>query len=203
MKILTISDNVLPQLENADNLLRQYGEAKAVISCGDLPAPYIEYIVSTLNVPLFYVRGNHDTMYDYNPPGGENLHLRIVAYQGLVLAGLEGCIRYNKEPIQYTQSQMTMMVLRLGRNVLLRRLLGRRGIDIMVTHSPPRGIHDLEDPAHRGFTSFRWLVRWIRPRYLIHGHVDTHDSRRPTRTRFMGTDVININPVKFLTFDIQ
>jgi Icc-related predicted phosphoesterase len=200
MKILTISDNVLPQLENSTNLERQYQGAEAVISCGDMPAPYLEYITSVLNLPLFYVRGNHDGQYKYYPPGGQDMHLRIIAYNGLVFAGLEGCIRYNKEDVQYTEGEMAVMVLRLIQKALIYRLLRGRGIDLMVTHSPPRGIHDLEDRAHRGFQSFNRLLRWLQPRYMIHGHVDTHDSRRPTRTQVGQTEVININPVKFLDF---
>lgn len=200
MKVLTVSDNVLAQLEDSKNLCRAYADVDAVISCGDMPAPYIEYIASTLNVPLFFVRGNHDTQYSEGNPGGDNLHGRVVRFNGFVMAGLEGCIQYNREPVQYTDGQMYWMVLALWPKVLWQRARGR-GLDIMVTHSPPRDIHDLPDRAHRGFKSFRLMLRLFKPRYLIHGHVDTHDSRRPTRTDFNGTLILNINPVKLITFE--
>ena len=203
MKLLTISDNVLPQLENSDNLLRQYGDCDLVVSCGDMPAAYLEYIVSVLNVPLLYVRGNHDVFYEQNPPGGENLHGQIVRYKGLTFAGLEGCIRYNREPIQYSDTEMYVLVLKLWRKVLTYRWLRRRGIDVLVTHSPPRDIHDLTDRAHRGFKALNLAIRLYKPRYLLHGHVDTYDSRRPTQTRVGETQVININPVKYLTIDLR
>lgn len=201
MKILAISDNVLPQLEDALNLQRNYSEAEAVISCGDMPAHYLEYVASTLNVPLFFVRGNHDIYYTETRPGGINLHRRMFTFQGLTMAGLEGCIRYNNAPIQYTESEMFLKVIGLAPLMLLQRLRRGRGIDIMVTHSPPRDIHDQTDRAHRGFRSFRLLMRLYRPRYLIHGHVDTHDSRRTWSTTFAGTEVININPAKLLAFE--
>jgi Icc-related predicted phosphoesterase len=65
----------------------------------------------------------------------------------------------------------------------------------MITHSPPKGIHDLPDDfAHCGFKSLLYLIRWTRPKYLMHGHVDTWDRRRTWRTMYAGTAVININP---------
>ena len=34
--------------------------ADAIISCGDLPASYLTFLVTMANRPLFYVHGNHD-----------------------------------------------------------------------------------------------------------------------------------------------
>ena len=59
---------------------------------------------------MFYVRGNHDEIYKDDPPGGIDLHGKVVEYKGLTLAGLEGSIRYNAGEIQYTQMQMHGMV---------------------------------------------------------------------------------------------
>ena len=44
MKVLAVSDNVLPQLEKAEFIRRQYGDIDRIISCGDLPAPYLDFI---------------------------------------------------------------------------------------------------------------------------------------------------------------
>lgn len=201
MKVLAISDNVLPPLENQDNLRNQYGDVDLIISCGDMPAPYLDLISSTLNVPLFYVRGNHDSRYEPEHPGGDNLHSRMIGFKGLSFAGLEGSLDYNGEPVQYTELAMYSMVLKFAPIPLLRRLRHGYGVDVMVTHAPPRGIHDLKDRAHRGFRSFRLMLWLYRPRYLLHGHVDTWDNRRPTVTQVGPTEVININPVKVLTFE--
>lgn len=202
MKILAVSDNVLAKLENRDNLLRNYSDVRAVISCGDMPAPYLEFIVDVLGVPLLYVRGNHDIYYTREHPGGDNLHGRVLHFGGLLWAGLEGCLRYNREPIQYTQSEMFWQVLQLYPAVLMARARFRRRLDVMVTHAPPRHIHDLPDRAHTGFNAFRLLMRLYRPRFLLHGHVDTHDAPlQRTRTRFLDTEVININPAKVLDLD--
>jgi Icc-related predicted phosphoesterase len=201
MKILAVSDNVLTQMEDAAYLRRTYSDVQMLISCGDMPAPYLEFITSTLNVPLFFVRGNHDTNYQPEHPGGDNLHQRLVKFGGLSFAGLEGSPRYNREPVQYTESQMFVMVLSMAPRLLLRRWRKGYSVDVMVTHAPPRGIHDMTDRPHRGFTSMRTLIQLYRPRYFLHGHVDTWDRRRPTTTNFAGTEVININPLKVLTLE--
>jgi predicted phosphodiesterase len=196
VKILCVSDTVMPQLESAVNLRRRYSDVQLVVSCGDLPAVYLEYIVSTLNVPLFYVRGNHDERYSESPPGGENLHMRVITHRGLTFAGLEGCMRYNDGEIQYTESQMARMVIQMGLSPAV-----WRGLDVLVTHSPPQGIHDRKDRAHTGFRSLRWFMQWYRPRYLVHGHTHTWDRRDTVQTQYRDTCVMNINPITLLEIE--
>ena len=198
MKILSVSDIVLASLRNRENLLKNYSNAQAVISCGDLPADYLEYITGVLNVPLMYVRGNHDIYYTHDKPGGDDLHGRVVRFNGYLIAGLQGCMRYNREPLQYSDGEMLRLVLALWPTVLYATLRRRRRLDLMVTHSPAWGIHDLPDRAHQGFKSFRLMIRLFRPRTLIHGHVDNVDKRLPSRTLFADTEILNINPAKVL-----
>ncbi|MFC1961310.1 metallophosphoesterase [Chloroflexota bacterium] len=202
MKILAISDHDLPQLQNLPNLSRKYGDVDLVISCGDLHTSYIEFVTSVLNVPFYYVRGNHDTGYRENPPGGDNLHQRFLRYKGLWMAGLEGCRRYNRGPIQYTEAEMFAQVLSMSPGMLLRRVRWGTGVDVMVTHASPFGIHDRSDLPHVGFRAFRLLMFWYRPRYLIHGHVDVWDRRDTTWTEYLDTQVVNINPMRVLTIDV-
>ncbi len=198
MKILCVSDTEMPQLHSAVNLRRQYNDIDMVISCGDMSPAYLDFITSIVPVPLFYVRGNHDEKYSDEPPGGIDLHRQVVEFGGLTMAGLEGCIRYNKGEIQYSQGQMHRMVLGLTPKILAHRWLRRRGIDLFVTHSPARDIHDGKDVAHRGFDSFLNFMRWFRPRYMLHGHVHTWDRRKTVRTQYLSTCVININPFTVL-----
>jgi len=197
VKILCVSDTIATQLENAAHLRRRYSDVDVIVSCGDLSAAYLEFITSVLSVPLLYVRGNHDTAYDDEPPGGENLHRRIVEYGGLTFCGLEGSMRYNSSAIQYTEGEMTNAVLRLAIPIKLREAQGKR-IDFFVTHSPPRGIHDLPDRPHTGFKAFLKFMDWFKPRYLVHGHVHTIDNRVETVTQYRDTQVININPFTLL-----
>ncbi len=201
VKILCVSDTEMPQLYNAVNLRRQYSDIDFVISCGDLPPGYLEFITSIIGAPLFYVRGNHDEIYKNEPPGGIDLHGQLVEYGGLTLVGLEGSIRYNRGAIQYTQRQMHGSVLSLTPRLLWHRTARRRGIDLFVTHSPARDIHDGSDVAHRGFASFLNFMKWFKPRYMLHGHVHTWDRRKQVQTQFASTCVININPFTVLEVD--
>ncbi len=201
VKILFISDTVMPQLENSANLRRRYHDVELIVSCGDMPTAYLEFISSVLNVPLFYVRGNHDEMYDQDPPGGINLHNHYVEYHGLSFVGLEGSIRYNRGKIQYTQNEMRRMVLGLAPRLRYNRWRQGYGVDVFVTHSPAQGIHDAEDQPHQGFASFLQFMRWYRPRYMVHGHVHTWDRRKVVETQYYDTRVLNINP--FMLLDIE
>lgn len=190
----------MPQMESAVNLRRHYSDIELIVSCGDMPAVYLEFITSILNVPLFYVRGNHDERYDESPPGGDNLHQKLLVYKGLSFYGLEGSIRYNKSPIQYTESQMSLMVTEAYPMMQYNRLR-RGGLDFFVTHSPAYGIHDADDPPHRGFKSMLRFLNWYKPRYMVHGHVHTWDRRKTTQTTYESTEILNINPVTVLDIE--
>lgn len=201
VKVLAISDRVVPQIYDGEAILRGFGDVELVLSCGDLPFHYLEFIVSMLNVPLYYVLGNHC------PPVGEdswglvsqspldgavNLDNRVVRERGLILAGLQGSMRYNSRPYhQYTEAQMSCKVLKLIPSLLYHRIRYGRYLDVLVTHAPPYGIHDGPDLAHRGFRIFRWFMRCFRPRYLIHGHKHVYDAREARETRYHDTWVVN------------
>lgn len=201
MKILCVSDTVQTQMENAAHLRRRYNDVELIVSCGDMPTTYLEFITSVLNVPLFYVRGNHDTGYAERPPGGENLHLNIVHYNGLSFYGIEGSIKYNNSPIQYSEGEMMGMVTRMMLPLYLRRAQGKRGVDVFVTHAPALGIHDQDDLPHKGIKAFLKFLDWYRPRYMLHGHVHTYDRRMTTETEYKDTCILNINPVTLLEID--
>ncbi|MBZ0302621.1 MAG: metallophosphoesterase [Anaerolineae bacterium] len=203
MKILCVSDTVVPQLESAVNLRRRYNDIQLLLSCGDMPSAYLEFITTTLNVPLFYVRGNHDERYNENPPGGENLHQRVVRHGNLTFAGLEGSVNYNDGDVQYTDWQMNLMVMKMAPRLRMERWRSGHGVDVLVAHSPAYGIHDRNDLAHRGFRGLLRFMDWYRPRYMLHGHVHTWDRRDIVRTQYKDTCVMNINPFTVLEIDPQ
>jgi hypothetical protein len=41
---------------------------------------------------------------------------------------------------------------------------------LVLTHAAPRGLNDAPDNAHRGFTSYRWLLDRLAPPLWLHGH---------------------------------
>ena len=217
MKILVISDEVVPQLYNT-SIETRYADVDLVLSCGDLPAYYLEFIVTVLNVPLYYVNGNHDqeqracsyergpqrsnNLMEFPRPGGcINIDGRVVEYKGLLIAGLEGSMRYKPGPYQYTQNEMTYKVARLWLKMLLRRILKGRWVDILITHAAPFEIHDGKDHCHTGFRAFLGFMRRYRPQYLIHGHSHVYDRRSSRTTQFGETMVLNAHPYRIIEID--
>jgi len=206
LNILAVSDRVVDAVYGS-RIKKRFGDADLVISCGDLPYSYLEYIVTMLDVPCFYVHGNHDRP-EYlssgavltEPGGWVNLDGRTVERKGVLLAGLEGSIRYKPDaPYQYTERQMAWKAWCMAPALLRNRLAFGRCLDILVTHSPPRGIHDGDDLAHRGFETFLGLMDRFKPRYLLHGHKHVYGPE-PTRTRYSETEVINVYPYRLIEY---
>jgi hypothetical protein len=57
-----------------------------------------------------------------------------------------------------------------------------RGVDVLLTHAPPLGLGDRDDPPHRGFECLHRTVGQLRPKWLLHGHIHPHGERGPDRT---------------------
>ena len=87
---------------------------------------------------------------------------------------------------QYSEAQMRRRIQKL-RWQLWR--LG--GVDIVVTHAPPYGLGDGDDPAHWGFESLRELLDKYHPRYLVHGHVHMRYGPSERARDYQGTTLIN------------
>lgn len=207
-RILAVSDKVEPRIYGP-NLAVVAANIDFVVACGDLPYYYLEYIISVLDRPLYYVHGNHDRpehRHDNSlvtePQGGVNLHRRVRLLDGLLIAGLQGAHRYNQNPhYQYTQNEMRTRVIGMMPNLLLNRVRYGRALDLLVTHSPPFGIHDAEDRPHIGFRAFHSLLRWFPPRYMLHGHQHVYSNLERTSTRLGGTEIINVYPFRILELD--
>lgn len=187
MRILIVSDIVVPELSGRFDL-DPFKDVALAISCGDLPPEYLVGIHHRLNVPLYFVRGNHDIRYQGAPPVGcVDIHRRWILFDGLRIMGLEGSRWYNGGPIQYRESQMRRMIWRMTPTLWV-----KGGVDLVVTHAPPRHVHDAEDLCHRGFKSYLKLIDRFRPRYFIHGHIHAHFTDATQRvTRIGTTQVIN------------
>ncbi len=209
MKVLFVSDKVVEHLYSP-KIAERHKDVELIIGCGDLPYYYLEFILSMLNVPLVYVHGNHDPEKEYladgtsitGPGGGVNLHGRTHKEKGLLLAGLEGSIRYKEGCFQHTQREMWLNVIYLIPDLLINKLFYGRYLDVLVTHSPPYGIHNGQDRAHVGFKAFLWLMKVFKPRYLIHGHRHVYNPTETIETQYMDTKVINIYPYKVLDIEV-
>ena len=187
MKILTIAD------EECDALWEYYvpgrlKEYDLIISCGDLKASYLSFLVTMARCPVLYVHGNHDTGYDRKPPEGcDCIDDHFVVYNGVRILGLGGCRKYHPGPYQYTEKEMRRRIRRLKF-----QLWRHKGVDIVVTHAAPEGLGDDEDVAHWGFKALRDLIEKYHPAYLVHGHVHmTYNHNIPREMEHGGTRVIN------------
>ena len=187
MKLLSVSDCVVSTLYD-DFDAERFPKIDLILSCGDLPPEYLSYLASSFNAPLYYVRGNHDIRYDSKPPGGcIDLNARLIQFQVIKMLGLEGSHWYSGGPHQYTENEMRKII-----RGLRSKIWWQKGVDIIITHAPPRYIHDAEDLCHRGFKSFRWLIDHYCPTYFIHGHIHADFSDPAERiTKINKTKIVN------------
>lgn len=211
MKILALSDEVVESLYRPE-IKDRFGEVDLILGCGDLPFFYLEFMVTILGKPLYYVHGNHDKPSQYlsdgriidRAEGCESLENKVVqikaAGNSALVAGLGGSIRYNLGPHQFTQAEMNGRLLNLSPALLTNRVRHGRFLDILIAHSPPRGIHESGDFAHTGFEAFCTLMDRFRPRYLLHGHSHVYRNDAVTATRYKDTQVINVYPYRLIEF---
>jgi Icc-related predicted phosphoesterase len=206
VKILAVSDHVDDAVYNR-RIVDRFEDVDIVVSCGDLPYSYLEFIATLLNVPCFYVHGNHDQP-EYRasgttltePGGWIDLDGRTVEEKEVLLGGLEGSIRYKPDGrYQYSEPAMAWKIVRMTPSLLVNRLWRGRYLDVLIAHSPPRGIHDGEDVAHRGFRSFLAFMDRFKPRYLLHGHKHVYGTE-PKRTCYKETEVINVDPFRVIEY---
>ena len=187
MKILFLSDEECPALWDyyVPGRLSDY---QLIISCGDLKASYLSFLVTMARCPVLYVHGNHDTRYDSTPPEGcDCIDGRVVEYNGVRIMGLGGCLKYHPGAHQYTDRQMRGRILKMRWPI---RKAG--GVDILVTHAPAEGLGDSEDVAHWGFPSLRTFLDKYQPTYHVHGHVHMTYGRNISRAlSYNETTVIN------------
>ena len=166
MKLLLLADEESKYLYDyyQPGRLKEYD---LIISCGDLKANYLSFIVTMARAPVLYVHGNHDGNFSRQPPEGcDCIEDQLVTVNGLRILGLGGSRIYSGGPHQYTDAQMEKRIRKLRRKI---RKAG--GVDIVVTHAPARGYGDADDYAHRGFDAFLPLLDKYKPKYMVHGHV--------------------------------
>jgi hypothetical protein len=209
MRLLCIADHVDPLIYST-GLKERYGKVDLVLSAGDLTLGYYDFIVSSLNRPLYFVFGNHHVEQKgryargdsaFTLPDGPSrwedgagatcLEGRVVRVGGLTIAGLGGSIWYNGGENQFTNFTMFLAILRLMPAMIWHRIFHGRFLDVLVTHSPPYGINDLPDPCHTGFRIFLWFMRTFKPRFLVHGHVHLYDRNAAREARYGSTTIIN------------
>ncbi len=209
MKILAVSDIELGYIYQP-RISERFSDVDLIISCGDLPHYYLEYIISMLNVPLYYVNGNHANKIEITtagdrsyPWGAINVHKKVKTDDtGVLIAGIEGCLKYNNGPYQYSQNDMWRMVFQLVPQLLINKMRFNRFLDLFITHAPPFGIHDQDDLPHTGIKAFNWFNRVFQPTYHLHGHIHVYRNDAIIETKINKTTILNCYGYKEVLFDM-
>lgn len=209
VRVLVIADEEAPNLR--PGTIREIAP-DLVLSAGDLPWHYIEYVASCIDVPVVFVPGNHDPKLSSRAPrlrggaydaqdvdcdgprpfGAQCIDQDVVEAAGLRIAGLGGCVRYNSGPHQYTQRQYVGRARRL-----LRRAKRLGQIDVLLTHAPPLGLGDAEDRPHHGIEALHGVLERLEPSWHVHGHIHPYGQTMPDRT--VGRTVVaNVIPWRVL-----
>ena len=212
MNILCVSDTT-SSLAFSSGVSEIYKDTDLILSCGDLPVESHDYLSTMLSRDVFYVFGNHnlttfsaemDKDFRHYTPHFENDYTKkfygfmidgkcmIHKKTGLIIAGLGGSMRYNEGKSQYTEKEMKRRILRLSGKLRRNKLRYGRYLDILITHAPPFGIGDGQDPCHTGFKCFLDFMDKYRPKYLCHGHVHLDDANAPRVSQYKDTTIINV-----------
>lgn len=187
MKILVIAD------EESKILYDYYqpgmlDDIDLILSCGDLHASYLSFLVTMSHAPVLFVNGNHDHYREDETGGCICIDDDIYVFRGVRILGLGGSMRYHPyAENQYTEKEMKRRIRKLGW-----KLLRHKGIDILLTHAPAYQLNDLEDLPHKGFEVFRKLMDHYHPKFFIHGHIHANYGSKFKRLDHYGdTTVIN------------
>lgn len=174
MKVLVIADDYCPASNPPLAALVSVHQLDAIVTAGDLSGPALAGI-DAVDVPAMGVYGNHCDGEYLDRLGVTDLHLNRTVVSGVSFVGLQGCVRYKdgNDDILYTQDEYRILVDSLP------------FADVLVTHCPPRGINDHDDPAHVGIDALHGWMRTARPAMVIHGHTyPTHPV-----TTYQGTQI--------------
>ena len=207
MKILCISDYIDPQVYSP-GIKDRFADIDLVLCAGDLPLDYLDFIISTLNKPLLFVFGNHHTqelkLYknqinlllfqnEKEFPGCGAVHVgtKVTTEADIIVAGFGGSMRYNNGFNQFTDLEMYIEAFKLIPKLLWNRIVRGRYVDILLTHAPPKGIHDKNDKCHWGFKTYLWFMKVFKPKFLVHGHIHLYDLCEVRCTKWQNTMVIN------------
>lgn len=186
MKILVVADSESTYIWDYYDEKR-FEDVELIISCGDLKSSYLSYLVTRINVPVFYVPGNHDQKYDTDPPEGcDDIDGKLVVYKGIRILGFGGSMKYKMASHQYTEKEMQRRIAKLKH-----KLFFSKGFDILVTHAPSKGLGDGKDLCHTGFQCFNDLIDKYSPKLFLHGHQHLNYGRIERYMQYKNTKIVN------------
>lgn len=190
MKILAFSDLHLARSRAAD-LVAASAEADLVIGAGDFcnmrqGLAEAMALLAGLQAPLVAVPGNAESADELRTaagPGVTVLHGDGCVIEGLTFFGLG----YGVPRTPFGEWSCD-----LSEAFAAEMLAGCETADILITHSPPKGVADCTSAGQSvGSTAIRAAIERIRPRLAFCGHI--HDSWG-REGRIGATRVVNLGP---------
>lgn len=199
MKILLVSDIESRYIWDHFNK-EKFKDIELVISCGDLKASYLQFLVTMVGAPVKYIHGNHDEEYALSPPlGCDSIDDSFTTIKGLRILGLGGSPEYRGGLFQYTEKEMYKRYKKL-----YKKIKKAGGLDILVTHTPAFQLGDGEDFAHIGFKIFRKILDDWKPKYHFHGHQHLNYSQKNERTiQYENTLIVNAHDYHIIDIEDQ
>jgi Icc-related predicted phosphoesterase len=198
MKILAFSDLHLARARAAD-LVQAAAEAELVIGAGDFcngrkGLDQAMEMLSGITVPFVSVPGNAESAEELRAaalPNMQVLHGGTCRTGGLAIAGLGGGVPvtpFGSWSWDLTEAEAEALLAPV------------ETADILVTHSPPRGLGDVaSNGLSVGSTAIRAAIERLQPRLALCGHI--HDSWG-ARGRIGTTEVANLGP-KVNWFEVE
>ncbi|MET0822671.1 MAG: metallophosphoesterase [Aeromicrobium sp.] len=193
VRVLAVADEEVAAMPSRARDL----QVDLVLAAGDLPWGYLETLVDLTGAPAAFVPGNHDpriSRTSRGPRGFVGVDEHAVTVGGLRIAGLGGCVRYNGGDHQYTQRQYD----RRARTLLKRA--GDEPVDVLLTHAPPLGLGDDDDPSHLGISALHGVLESLRPTWHLHGHI--HPFGMHKADRHVGPTTVR-NVIPWQVIDIE
>ncbi|MCK5779977.1 MAG: metallophosphoesterase [Psychrilyobacter sp.] len=193
-KILIISDTEILGRYPMEKLKKMFKDIDFIIAAGDLGNDYLDYLFTTLNKDILYVNGNHVSKQHHDISFCKNIDGKVIKYRGLKIFGLGGSKKYSYAPHQYSEFEMIQRIIANLGNLIFSKL------DIMVTHAPPRRIHDREDFTHQGFETFHKILNYFKPKLWIHGHIHLNTHMDIQETKMKDTLIMNAYGYKVIEY---
>ncbi|MCL3818186.1 metallophosphoesterase family protein [Aeromicrobium wangtongii] len=197
VRVLAVSDEEVPAMRSRVRDL----QVDLVLGAGDLPWDYLETLVELVGAPALFVPGNHEPHIGRGTPtaprGMVSVDGSVQRVAGLHIAGLGGCVRYNDGEHQYTQREYHQRARRLL------ALAGRTArVDVLLTHAPPLGLGDEDDPSHVGIEALHEVLEVLRPTWHLHGHIHPFGMLKADR-QVGPTTIRNVIPWRVIDIEPQ
>ena len=112
-------------------------------------------------------------------------------------------MRYSIGSHQYTDWEMRKRTMTLEYQAHLLRLLRGHRVDILLTHAPAHGLHDAADRCHQGFRAFLGLIRRVKPRLHLHGHIHPSYGVDTRPVRYYETEIRNVYGAELIEIEAR